>query len=208
MKKIQHLGFAALSTILLFSCGGNQEESVSEAEAPCTYAYDDVSSSLEWVAFKFTNKTPVKGTFTVIEFDGTLEAADPIELLSTLSFTIPVSSVETQNEDRNGKIVENFFGTLSTDDLTGKMVSLSDDGVAVIEVMMNNMAQNVTGTYTFEQNRFSFKATMDVMNWNAGEGIAALNTICKDLHTGDDGVSKLWSEVDLNFSTVLQTDCK
>ncbi|MFT5582308.1 MAG: hypothetical protein ACI9G9_001573 [Psychromonas sp.] len=38
--------------------------------------------------------------------------------------------------------------------------------------------------------------------------MAALNTICKDLHTGDDGVSKLWSEVDLNFSTVLQTDCK
>lgn len=72
---------------------------------------------------------------------------------------------------------------------------------------MNNIAQEVKGQYTFVDDKFEFSATIDVANWNANSGITALNKICKDLHTGPDGVSKLWSEVDLKFSTTLASDC-
>ncbi|MGJ8661931.1 MAG: YceI family protein, partial [Bacteroidota bacterium] len=162
---------------------------------------------MEWTAFKFTDKAPVKGTFTEINIDGTLESDDPMALLSSLRFSIPVTSVSSQNEDRDGKIVENFFGTINTKDLTGKVVNLGEDGMAVLGITMNGVTKNVNGKYTFENDKFDFSATIDVAMWDAMPGIKALNTICKDLHTGADGVSKLWSEVDLSFSTTLKSDC-
>ncbi len=213
MKNWKHLMLATATLGLLWSCGGAAEEADTnndeENNAPsCFYKYNSESTSLEWTAFKFTDKAPVKGTFTEMDITGTLESDDPVALLSSLNFTIATQSVETQNTDRNGKIVEHFFQTLETDALTGKMLEMNEDGTATIEVNMHNMSGKVAGTYTWENNVFTFKGTMDVANWDGMAGIDALNEVCKDLHTGEDGVSKLWSTLDLMFSTTLQSDCE
>ncbi len=174
---------------------------------PCFYSYNSGTTVLEWTAFKFTEKAPVKGTFNTINITG-IEGSDDVKnLIESLSFTIETASVETQNPERNGKIAELFFGTISTPQITGKVKSLSDNGKATIEIKMNNMKQDVIGDYTLEEGKFSFTSTIDVMKWNAGKGIESLNTACKDLHTGTDGKSKLWSEVDLSFTTELSSDC-
>lgn len=210
MKKLHYSVLFILSAFYLTSCGGEEpKESEKEqaVEEVCMYKYNPGSTVMEWTAFKFNEKTPVKGTFKEINIEGTLESEDPMELLKSLSFDIPVSSIETQNEERNGKIIKHFFGTIATENLTGKLVSMNDKGEAVIEVMMNNMAKKVKGTYTFVDDKFDFTASIDVATWNANSGIEALNKICKDLHTGADGVSKLWSTIDLSFSTTLESDC-
>ncbi len=211
MKKLRYSVLFALSIMFLASCGGEEPKEATtdeQNEETCIYKYNHGTTVLEWTAFKFNEKAPVKGTFKEINIDGTLESEDAMALLKSLSFDIPISSVETQNEERNGKIAEHFFGTIATQNLTGKVVSLGDNGDAVIEVSMNNMAKQVKGTYTFVDDRFEFKGTMDVMDWGAGKGIDMLNKICKELHTGTDGVSKLWSTVDLSFTTTLETDCE
>jgi YceI-like domain len=209
MKKLRYSVLFILSATFLTSCGGQEqkEETSKDEEEVCFYKYNEGSTVLEWTAFKFNEKAPVKGTFKEINFDGTLESDDAMTVLKSLSFDIPVSSVETQNEERNGKILEHFFGSIATENLTGKMVSLNENGEAIIEISMNNMAKQVKGTYTFVDGRFDFSGTMDVLDWNAGKGIDMLNKICKELHTGTDGVSKLWSTVDLSFSTILESDC-
>ena len=133
---------------------------------------------------------------------------DPKKLIESLTFTIETSSVETQNEERNGKIAKLFFTTIGTPQITGKVKSLGEDGNATVEIKMNNLSQDVVGSYTLIDGKFSFNATIDVLKWNAGAGIKELNTACKDLHTGADGVSKLWSEVALSFTTELSSDCE
>jgi polyisoprenoid-binding protein YceI len=210
MKNFKNIAIAFSAAILLASCGDETTPTVvTEDENPsCFYTYNSGTTEMEWTAFKFTEKAPVKGTFTEINVDGTLESDDPMVLLSSLSFSIPVSSISSQNEDRDGKIVKHFFGTIGTETLTGKIVKLGDNGEAILEVKMNNMSKEVKGTYTFEEEKFDFLATIDVANWDALPGINALNTICKDLHTSTDGKSKLWSEVDLKFSTKLKSDCE
>ena len=60
---------------------------------------------------------------------------------------------------------------------------------------MNGIDYDVVGDYTLEDKLFSWESTIDVISWNALSGIDALNEECKDLHTGADGESKLWSEV-------------
>lgn len=184
-----------------------QTEETSKKETSCEYSYDAEKSVLEWTAFKFTEKTPVKGTFNEINIEGMEKSTNPKKMIESLKFSISTASVETQNEDRNGKIAKLFFGTIGTEKITGEVKSLSDNGKAVIVIEMNKMKQEVMGDYTLEDGKFSFNATIDVLKWNASSGITALNTECKDLHTGTDGKSKLWSEVDLSFSTELLSDC-
>jgi hypothetical protein len=194
----------------LTSCGGNEEQKTEqvEKEKACFYSYNKEMTVLEWTAFKFTEKKGVTGTFNEINISGIERSDDPKKLIESLSFTIPTTTVETQNEERNGKIAKLFFGTIGTQEIKGKVKSLSDNGKATIQIEMNSMKQDVVGDYTLEDGKFSFSATIDVMKWNGGAGITALNTACKDLHTGADGKSKLWSEVELSFTTELLSDCE
>jgi hypothetical protein len=199
---------ATLLTGLLFSCGGNDTETTKSTSEKCTYTVVNENSTLDWTAFKFTERKGVTGTFREINIDGLESSEDPKTLIESLSFSIPTSTVETENPERNGKISKQFFGTISTEKITGEVKSLGKNGKAVISIKMNGVSKDVTGEYTLNAGTFVFKAAIDVVDWNAGGGIAALNAICKDLHTGTDGVSKLWSEVDLSFTTVLKKECK
>ena len=207
MKKYMLLS-ATLLTGLLFSCGGNDNETTKSASEKCTYSVVNENSTLEWTAFKFTERKGVTGTFREINIDGLESSEDPKTLIESLSFSIPTSTVETENPERNGKISKQFFGTISTENITGEVKSLGKNGKAVISIKMNGVSKDVTGDYSLNAGTFVFKAAIDVVDWNAGNGIAALNAMCKDLHTGTDGVSKLWSEVDLSFTTVLKKECK
>jgi len=209
MKK--HTLFLAFSALFigLSSCGGDKTatEDATQQEKNCFYSYNSGSTVLEWTAFKFTEKTGVNGTFNKITIEGMEKSDDPKKMIESLTFSIETASVETQNEERNGKIVKLFFGSIATPMITGKVKSLSDNGKATIEIEMNKMKKDVVGQYTLEDGIFDFSATIDVLNWNAGNGITTLNTVCKELHTGADGKSKLWSEVDLSFTTELMSDC-
>ncbi len=207
MKKYMLLSATLLSG-LLFSCGGNDTETTKSTSEKCSYSVVNENSTLEWTAFKFTERKGVTGTFREINIDGLESSEDPKTLIESLSFSIPTSTVETENTERNGKISKQFFGTISTENITGEVKSLGKNGKAVISIKMNGVSKDVTGDYTLNAGTFVFKAAIDVVDWNAGSGIAALNAICKDLHTGTDGVSKLWSEVDLSFTTVLKKECK
>jgi hypothetical protein len=163
---------------------------------------------LVWTAFKFTEKKGVEGSFNVINVESDGASKDPKKVIESISFLIETSSVETQNEERNGKIAKLFFGTIGTKNIKGRIKSLSESGKATIEIEMNAMKKDVVGKYTLVDANFSFTATIDVVDWNAGGAITVLNTACKDLHTGADGKSKLWSEVDLSFTTTLKKECK
>lgn len=209
MKKSILIFSLASLLLCVYSCGGNAKKTEEEqVETICFYSYNSGSSVLEWTAFKFTEKSPVKGSFNEISIEGMEKSDDPKKMIESLTFSIETSSVETQNEERNGKIAKLFFGTIGTDVIKGKVKSLSDNGKATIQIEMNKMKQDLVGDYTLEDGKFSFNATMDVMNWKAGEAISTLNTECKDLHTGTDGKSKLWSEVELSFTTELMSDCE
>lgn len=208
-RSIIALAFAGLITGLT-SCGGKEEQTTEQVkeEKACFYSYNKEMTVLEWTAFKFTEKKGVTGTFNEINISGIERSDDPKKLIESLSFKIPTATVETQNEERNGKIAKLFFGTIGTEEIKGKVKSLSDNGKATIQIEMNGMKQDVVGDYTLEEGKFSFNATIDVMKWNGDAGITALNTACKDLHTGTDGKSKLWSEVELSFTTELLSDCE
>ena len=191
------------------SCKSDADDAQEEVNAPevCVYSYDDASTAFEWTAYKTTEKKGVPGTFNEIEV--TSESGnDPKKVVESISFCMNTASVETQNEARNGKVAKHFFETINTETIDGSIKSLNEDGKATIEVTMNGVSVDVEGDYTLENNVFSFETSIDVSAWNALAGIEALNEVCSELHTGEDGVSKLWSEVKLTLTTTLKSDCK
>lgn len=202
--------------LLLTSCGENQtteiEEETQETKIKnCLYAYNPAASKLDWTAYKFLRKAGVGGTFKEINVDAPETTGDAHSMIESLSFNIPISSTDTQNEGRNKKIQEFFFGGLaSTELISGKVVSLGDNGKAVLAITMNEITQEVEGDYTLEGPTFTYNTEIDVNDWNAEAGLAALNEECKDLHTdyeNGDTESKLWSDVTIAFSTTLSEVC-
>jgi polyisoprenoid-binding protein YceI len=206
MKKLNFFIPLLCGLALLSSCGNEAPEEEKNEDPVCTYTYNEGMTSLDWTAYKTSEKVPVEGTFN--NFEITAEnGSDPLEVAKSMSFTIETSSVETNNPERNTKISEHFFKSIQTEQISGSVKALKDDGTAIVTITMNGVDIDVKGSYTLNDLVFSFKASIDMAAWNGIAGIDALNAVCKDLHTGADGVSKLWSEVAISFSTTLKSDC-
>ncbi|HLP57030.1 MAG TPA: YceI family protein [Fluviicola sp.] len=201
----------ALSTLLIMAACSQAEIEKTEETAPektCTYTYDHQSSVMEWTAFKFIDRTEVKGTFTriIIKDGGAMN--DPKRLIQSLSFSIPISTIETQNPERDAKIAKYFFGTAGIETIQGTMKELKDNGTAMLEITINDITKNVTGMYTLEDGDFTLNATIDIADWNLLTGLEALDRACSAQHKDPGGASKLWSDVDLLFKTTLHAECE
>ena len=72
---------------------------------------------------------------------------------------------------------------------------------------LNNIEKEVTLDYKVNDNKISLIGEIDLANWNGDDAIASLNKVCEDLHKGEDGVSKLWSVVELNIEASLDKNC-
>lgn len=202
---------AALCVMSACNPSTNQSADAEGANAQsCTYSYDHESTEFAWTAFKFTERVGVSGTFNTVLVKGTQSGAQsPQDVIRSLEFEIPISSVNTQNPDRDMKIQRFFFGTLAgTDTLRGRVASINDStGVVTLAVAMNGVSRKVEMDLTEEGTKWNLATTIDVNDWNASSGIDSLNNVCYDLHKGADGVSVLWPEVKLELSTVFKTDC-
>lgn len=207
-----------MSAFFLVSCGGEDTEKNEETsekkeekkEEVCMYSYDPTSTVVGWTGFKFTEKTGVPGNFDVIAVSDVQDGNSPYEVLKNASFEIPVSSTNTKNPDRDMKIKKQFFGTMmQSDTIKGKISSWEEgSNTAMLTLMLNGMEKDVEVEMSIEGENVALSSTIDVKEFNAQSSVDSLNAVCEDLHTGADGVSKLWSEVDLNVTTTLKKSCE
>lgn len=207
MKKNLYLLGAVCMTLFLASCGGSESEESGKKEELCFYSLNTENYTLTWTAYKTTDKVPVSGTFN--EIDITAPEAETVEdAIKGISFTISTESVESNDEERNGKIVEYFFMEIVTPYIEGKVTSVDlKNNKATVLISMNSIEVPVEGTLTVDGDSFKFEANIQMASWDAESGIQALNEVCSELHTGNDGVSKLWSEVTIGFSGTLNKKC-
>lgn len=225
MKK-SILTLAVFGTVFMTSCGSedkkeeNEEvavETTEEVVENCHYELEENRVAVSWTAYKYTEKAGVGGAFDEVKVEGFNAEKDNIVFaIGSAQFSIPVSSTNTNNPDRDGKIKEHFFGTMNeTDELTGYISSMSADGneegtagSGNLMIKMNNAENEVPFTWTYENDTIVLNAEMDVNNWGAEASVTALNDVCKDLHTGEDGVSKLWPNVSLKATAVVHRVCE
>ena len=170
-----------------------------EAEKPAlAYQADAEGSSLQWTAYKTTDKVPVKGTFKDVRIIKSNRSGEPAQAIDEMSFEIPVSSIFTNDTIRDGKLQKFFFAVMENSmTLKGKLnVDSADAGT--MSISMNGLSKDVPFKFEVEKDTIHLNAMMDLNDWGAQEALESLNEACKVLHTGPDGVSKTWNEVALN----------
>jgi len=168
----------------------------------CTYSVDPGAIAVTWTAFKFTDKTAVTGRFNTTKVDGPRSASSPIELAKGLSMEIDGASVETDNPARNATIGEFFFGQFKPGPKIAASVQdvKGDDakGTIDMEITMNGTSRVVPFAYTATpEGVVEAKGAFDMMDFALGDAHASIHRTCEEQHTGKDGVSKTWTDVEV-----------
>ncbi|EMY71359.1 YceI family protein [Leptospira vanthielii] len=181
------------------------------AEENCTYEYDPSQTSLEWTAFKFTEKTGVKGKFDSIKVVGKQKDKSKFGAVKSLQFQIDSSSVNSGVPDRDGKIKKFFFGSVKGNKKisgTFSEITAGETGTAKLNLRFGNSKTSVPVNFIWKDDLVEVTGTVDVVTLGLQTGLGKLNVECNDLHKGSDGVSKLWPTVDVKVVSTLKKNCK
>lgn len=206
MRKISIL-LLAITLSVFVSCKEEKKETTTTEDVKTTkqFVVKPEATSVKWTAYKTTDKVGVNGEFTTVKFDNK-SGATPEEALNNLSFSIPVSSLFTNDatNTRDAKIKNSFFGSMIDTDLISGTLNYKDSKY-IASLTMNGVTHDLPLEVGIEdERRVTLKGTMDLNNWNAIEALNALNKVCFDLHKGADGVSKTWEDVAIQIETYLR----
>ena len=211
MKK--STAFLCLSGLFLISCGGGEntesnEDTDSTAQEVCAYSYDPESTELTWTAFKLTDKIGVSGTFDQIDVVANDNSEDMFGVLSGATFDIPVLSLNSQDPVRDPKLKNSFFGNMEeTASISGTITTINESEGSV-QISMNGTSVDYKGEVKVEGETITFLTTIDILDFNGQVAMDSLSVVCAEKHTGEDGVNKLWTDVDIAVKTTLVKTCE
>ncbi len=171
---------------------------------PAQFSIEQKTITVKWTGYKTTDKVAVNGQFKEIEITtNTKNSATAVEALNGVTFSIPISSLFSNNDERDGKLKQLFFGAMeATLSLTGTL-NLNNDGTGNIDLLMNGVQQEIPITYITSGQLVEIDGTMNLDSWKAQSALASLAKACFVQHTGPDGVSKTWNEVQVGAAIYL-----
>ena len=210
MKKIVYSLVICFTAFQMTSCKSEAKKETEttkeeiKTEKKAVFVLQDADNLINWTAYKTTEKVPVNGQFQKVNITAGGEADTAKDAINNAEFSIPVSSIFTKDTSRDFKIKKFFFGVMDkTELLSGKLV-LENDSIGYANLTMNGVTKKLPFNYTLNGKEFSLSTTMKITDWQADKALESLNTACKDLHKGADGVSKTWDEVALNITSVFK----
>jgi len=170
------------------------------------YSIEPRTTTVFWTGYKTTAKTPVKGQFTKLEILNIKKEKTARAAIDGLEFSIPVSSLFSNEATRDTKLKDFFFSVMdNTSSLTGTL-QVVNDTLAQAELKMNGVSKTIPLTYFIDGQMLSMQGKLNVLDWNTQEALASLHKVCEEKHTGDDGISKTWEEVGVNIESYLKVE--
>ncbi len=190
--------FTAFSLLILFtySCKKTTKEPIQKSN----YSIQNKDVKIKWTAYKTTEKVPVKGTFKTVEIENITNAINPVEIFKNLEFSIPVNSIYSKDSIRDFKLRESLFGTMKNTSKIKGTISLDNNGKGEAIISLNGLDKTVPVSYEVNGENIKINTKIDLDNWQAQAAIMALNEVCNEKHKAADGISKTWSEVDIEVN--------
>lgn len=209
-----------LVAALLMGCGNDKsaevtdfkEQSSNDAPAAvCNYSLKENTASVYWTAYKHTAKVGVKGQMDSVIVNGTETATSAMDALANATVEIYTSSINSKDEVRDQKLREIYFGSMSnTETIVGSLISWEGSetaGSCLFSLILNDNNQDVTGAYIVEDATVQVRFTMEPNQWGTEDAIAKLGEACAEKHTGEDGKTVFWPDVDILIEVALDKDC-
>ncbi|MCH8286957.1 YceI family protein, partial [candidate division KSB1 bacterium] len=136
---------------------------------------------------------------------------NPVDVMRNIQFRIFTKSVNSKDVNRDKKIRDQFFGTMSnTQEITGAIKSLDGDestGEGILILKMNDLEKELPVEYSVEGEVIKLRCVLDLNDWEGKAAIDALNKVCEEKHTGLDGSSIFWPDVKILVQSTLKKDC-
>ncbi|MDO9038661.1 MAG: YceI family protein [Lutibacter sp.] len=159
---------------------------------------------ISWTAYKTTAKVPVNGQFSELIIENAKKDSTMLGALNGLKFKIPVNSLFTNDTLRDGKLKKFFFGSMQNTNFIKGVLHMNNENTSMVELTMNGITRELPIAYIVTDQKVTIVGNMELDNWQAKAALEALNVVCKDLHTGDDGITKTWSDVKIEVIAVLK----
>ena len=164
-----------------------------------------------WKAYKTPAKLGVSGLFNKVTYTAAAkEGKNFKEILVGSSVTIQTPSVNSKNEGRDKKLVEQFFKVFSSDTITAKITDIKaksketgkpKTGTIMIDISMNGVTKNTPMTYTYNKGTMKAEGYIDLLDFQASKALSSINKACFDLHKG-----KTWNDVAIHFTMHIKAD--
>jgi hypothetical protein len=171
----------------------------------CTYSLVDGTEKVTWTGYKFTEKTGVSGTFDNVKVSH--KTANSLEdLLKSISFEIDTKSINSGNPARDMTLQKTVFAFLSVPEtIKGEVKAATDKSIDV--KMTLNEQMNAAFDYTASEGVIKAEGDIDLTQNGLLKSFKAVAEACKALHTGKDGVSKTWSDVNIQLQASFEEKC-
>lgn len=199
MKKL----FLAICILSLVACNNQQkqekavEEEIIVVESSTEDSKIELDVTLDWIAYKFEEKEAVRGSFTDFDIDYNEDGQTPEEKLSNLRFKVDKESANTNDEDRDKTIIDNFFLNLKGD-IHGSLGELKD-GKVPVTISMNEKSVTKAFEYTIKDDTIYLKGEIDILkDFMAETAFNALHKACALLH-----LDKTWTDVAIEVSVKM-----
>ncbi len=197
--------FLSIFSLLLISCKTDVKKSKSNSAKDSVYSIESLTTKVSWTAYKTTDKVAVNGEFTKVNITPK-KASTAKEVLNGLEFSIPVSSLFSNNEVRDTKLKQFFFGVMANTELLSGTVATTSDNEGIATMTMNRIKHSFPIEYVISGQMITLSGTLNLDDFNANSAIESLNKVCFDLHKGTDGISKTWSDVKIDVATYLKVE--
>ena len=176
----------------------------------CTYTLAEATPG--WTAYKTTDKAPVSGTFTATTLSPTQAGPSLAAALDGVSMTIDPASVSSGNEGRDKTLQDKYFGLFAPQaEFTVGVVSVKGDdagGTVDLNIGMNGVSKTLVFPYQVSPDgTLTAKASLEMLDFGLQAAFDSIHKVCEVLHTGADGVSKTWTDVELSVTAKVTKDC-
>ena len=193
--------FSILSFVAIIGCNTNNDNTNEKAEEStidstntvvnCTYSLNNAKTTLYWTAYKHTQKVEVKGTMDSIILTNTTKNENILSIIEGTSFSVFPNSVNSNDEGRDKKIRDHFFGNMKNGNvITGSIIEYNKNGDAKIELAVNGQTVIVPSNVVVENDIIQLRCDINFNNWKANKAQTELNKACEEKHTGIDAVSR------------------
>ena len=81
---------------------------------------------------------------------------------------------------------------------------INNENASTVDLTLNGITRELPIAYIVADNKVTIIGNMELDNWQAKAALEALNVVCKDLHTGEDGITKTWSDVKIEVVAILK----
>ena len=206
MKKIILL-LITLTFVLTTSCKNDKTVTVPEKNSTKTTTFSVIgeTSTVKWTAYKTTDKVAVKGKFNSINITNSKKAATVEEALNGILFSIPISSIFSNDPTRDSKLQQFFFGVMKNTEFISGTFDINDNS-SFVNITMNGISKAIPITLDIDGQKATFSNTLNLNDWDLANALATLNKACFDLHKGPDGVSKTWDEIEIEGVIYLKVN--